>query len=174
MDRHRDRSARSSLVRAECEARRRNQRALASGLLALTRALHLVACGGGSTENTDDSSEAAHHDCSQPYPIDPRDRDMSGTPVYLLIRDNGTEDPSDDQYDVLPPAEIGAWIAEQGWPQQHGDWHNVRRWDQGCQRAFPGLPCQSAETMKARGLSRAPIQEGRRATATLSWSCIAI
>jgi hypothetical protein len=49
---------------------------------------------------------------------------MSGEPVRLVIRDGGTPDPSDDQYEMLPPQEIVDWIEEQGWPQQHGDWHN--------------------------------------------------
>jgi hypothetical protein len=84
---------------------------------------------------------------------------MSGEPVRLVIRDGGTPDPSDDQYEMLPPQEIVDWIEEQGWPQQHGDWHNTRRWDHGCLR-FPGVPCLSVETMQARGLKRAPIQEG--------------
>ncbi len=123
-------------------------------------ALHLLSCGGeGGSRRDPPNDQAIHDSCTRPYPVDPRDATLSGEPVRLLIRDGGTIDPSDDQVEMLPPQEIVDWIAEQGWPQQHGDWHNTRRWDDGCLRV-PGIPCLSVETMVARGLERAAIQEG--------------
>lgn len=92
------------------------------------------------------------HDCRQPYPKDPRDDTMSGELTRIQV--------SGGEYELQLPKEMLDWLDEQGWVQQHGNWHAVRRWDQGCLRIFPGQVCESAEQMEARGLERAPIQEG--------------
>jgi hypothetical protein len=117
--------------------------------------------GDGGHATSGDGGHASRHPCGQPYPKDPRDDTMTGELVRVVTNDNGTpSDPSDDQYDVLLPQEMLDWLNEQNWIQEHGDWHNVRRWDQGCQRFAPDTPCQNNEAMIARGLSRASIQEG--------------
>jgi hypothetical protein len=69
------------------------------------------------------SSTTQHHDCTQPYPVDARDATMTGAPVQL--------DVADGQYDLQVPAEIRAWLEEQNWVEQHGNWHLVRRCDGG-------------------------------------------
>jgi len=122
----------------------------------------VVASDGGlpaHSHMTTDGGGMSHHRCGEPYPVDPRDDTMTGE-LVRITSDNGTDDPSDDQYDLLLPREILDWLDEQNWVQEHGDWHNIRRWDQGCLRTPTGQPCQSAEVMAARGLKRAPIQEG--------------
>jgi hypothetical protein len=102
-----------------------------------------------------------HSDCSQPYAEDPRDSTMTGELVRIVTSDNGTpDDPSDDQYELQLPQEILDWLQEQNWIQEHGDWHNIRRWDQSCARTEPGASCEVADAMTNRGLSRASIQEG--------------
>jgi hypothetical protein len=108
-----------------------------------------------------DTDVTTHHPCDAPYPKDPRDDTMTGELVRVVTNDNGTpDDSSDDQYDLLLPQEMLDWLAEQDWIQEHGDWHSVRRCAQSCQRNAPGAFCQSTETLAARGLSCAPIQEG--------------
>jgi hypothetical protein len=108
---------------------------------------------------------SGHSDCSQPYAADPRDSTMTGELVRIVTSDNDTpDDPSDDQYELQLPQEIRDWLKEQNWIQEHGDWHNIRRWDQSCSRpdadADAGASCALAEAMARRGLLRAPIQEG--------------
>jgi hypothetical protein len=105
---------------------------------------------GGHMASEDGGS--GRHDCRQPYPKDPRDDTMSGELVRINV--------SNGQYEVQLPKEMLDWLDEHGWVQQHGNWHAVRRWDQGCIRIFPGQVCQSREQMEARGLRRAPVQEG--------------
>jgi hypothetical protein len=108
-----------------------------------------------------DPDITTHQPCDAPYPKDPRDDTMTGELVRDVTNDNGTpDDSSDDQYDLLLPQEMLDWLTEQDWIQEHGDWHGVRRCSQSCQRNAPGAVCQSTETLAARGLSCAPIQEG--------------
>lgn len=115
----------------------------------------------GGHEVEGDGGSANYHQCGQSYPKDPRDDTMTGELVRVVTNDNGTPDePSDDQYDVLLPQEMLDWLEEQNWIQEHGDWHAIRRWDQGCQRSTSGGSCQSTDALTARGLSRAAIQEG--------------
>jgi hypothetical protein len=109
----------------------------------------------------DMDASSGHVDCSQPYAEDPRDSTMTGELVRIVTSDNGTpDDPSDDEYELLLPQEILDWLKEQNWLQEHGDWHNIRRWDQSCTGTGAGGSCALADTMTKRGLSRAPIQEG--------------
>jgi len=76
----------------------------------------------------------------------------------------------DGAQDVRMPAGVVEWLGERGWPQQHDDWHRIRRWDQGCglSNATPEGPdgmegtdddCASAKTLRDEGLWRAPLQE---------------
>lgn len=126
-----------------------------------------AADGRDSQEQDTTKDSASHasvrHDCTVAYEKDPRDDTMTGELVRIVIGDNDTpDDPSDDPYELLLPQEIQDWLDEVDMVQTHGDWHNVRRWDQSCMRVkLPsGAVCQSAAAMTARGLSRAPIQEG--------------
>jgi hypothetical protein len=62
--------------------------------------------------------------------------------------------------DIALPDAMLDWLDEQGWPQQHDDWHNIRRWDQGCRRSnAPADNCNAAKRLLARGLWRSPRQE---------------
>jgi hypothetical protein len=126
-------------------------------------ALLLVLVPASCTKTTDEAqadmgTHAGEHAlCGTPYDPDPRDATMTGEP----IRSEGDpDDPSDDQYDLQLPQEMFDWIEEQKWDQEHGDWHNIRRWDLGCVQGRPGGVCEGAEVMEARGLWRAEIQEG--------------
>ena len=113
------------------------------------------------THSTAAAGTSSHHTCSQPYSKDPRDDTMTGELVRVVTNDNKTpNDPSDDQYEVLLPQEMIDWLNEQNWLQEHGDWHNVRRCAQSCQRSQVAGLCQSMEALNARGLACAPIQEG--------------
>ncbi len=115
--------------------------------------------GGHAT--TVDGGTASHHPCGQAYPKDPRDDTMTGELIRHVTGDNGTpNDPADDPYDVFLPQEMLDWLKEQNWIQEHGDWHNVRRCTESCQRTSPTGVCTSMEALAARGLSCAPIQEG--------------
>jgi hypothetical protein len=59
------------------------------------------------------------------------------------------------------PAAVVDWLYDQGWQQQHDDWHNIRRWDQNCRQSNAAADgCRYAQNLLARGLWRAPIQEG--------------
>jgi hypothetical protein len=108
-----------------------------------------------------DTAASGHSDCSQPYAEDPRDSTMTGELVRIVTSDNDTpDDPSDDPYELQLPREILDWLKEQNWIQEHGDWHNIRRWDQSCARTEPGASCAVADAMTKRGLARAAIQEG--------------
>ena len=115
----------------------------------------------GGHAMTGDGGVASHHPCGQPYARDPRDETMTGELVRVVTSDNGTpSDTSDDLYDLLLPREMLDWLKEQNWIQEHGDWHNIRRWEMGCPGMQSGAACPGAEAMIARGLTRAPIQEG--------------
>jgi hypothetical protein len=116
---------------------------------------------GDGHDSAGDGGHTNRHPCGQAYAKDPRDDTMTGELVHVVVGDNGTpSDASDDPYDVLLPKEMLDWLKEQNWIQEHGDWHNVRRWDMSCQRTADGGVCPGSEAMLARGLSRAPIQEG--------------
>ncbi|MFT3771439.1 MAG: hypothetical protein QM820_38990 [Minicystis sp.] len=91
------------------------------------------------------------------YSADPRDETMTGALVRLVVSEGDPDDPSDDHYDLELPEEMVAWLDERNWVQSHGDWHNIRRWDQQCGGQTEN--CPTIEEMKARGLWRAPIQE---------------
>jgi hypothetical protein len=129
----------------------RVQRGATLGLLALT-----LACG----QDDDGSEHPASHEgvpehCIDGYDPDPRDKTMRGEPQVIEL--------AEGRRDVLLPAEVIAWMEEHGWQQQHNDWHNVRRMDIACRRAGAAdETCAAAQSLSARGLSRAPIQEGQR------------
>lgn len=114
------------------------------------------ACGderGGSGEHAA-SHEGVPEHCTEGHRPDPRDATMKGEPNVL--------DLGDGRRDVLLPAEVIAWMEEQGWQQQHNDWPNVRRVDIACRRAgATDESCAAAQALAARGLSRAPMQEGQ-------------
>jgi hypothetical protein len=95
--------------------------------------------------------------CKMTYAADPRDDTMTGELVRLVTKEGDPNDPTDDRYDLELPKEMVAWLQEQNWVQAHGDWHNIRRWDQQCGGKSEG--CAAIEQMKARGLWRAEIQE---------------
>lgn len=115
-------------------------------------------------------SAVPHCNPDYAWPVDPADADIHDDPV-LVFAENDPDDPDDDGRDVILPAAVVAWIEEQGWKQQHDDWHNVRRWDQGCRTSDARVEgpdgvagtdddCASAQRLLDRGLYRAPIQEG--------------
>ncbi|WP_437900747.1 hypothetical protein [Sorangium sp. So ce124] len=130
-------------------------------------ALLLVLVPTSCTKTTDDAqadtgTHAGEHAlCGTPYDPDPRDATMTGEPIRITTNEGDPDDPSDDQYDLQLPQEMVDWLEEQNWVQEHGDWHNIRRWDLGClQSPSGGGVCEGAEVMEARGLWRAEIQEG--------------
>ncbi|MDX2010160.1 MAG: hypothetical protein SFW67_08225 [Myxococcaceae bacterium] len=82
---------------------------------------------------------------------DPRDATLSAPLQAVRVGSN---------QDVALPDVMLDWLDEQGWPQQHDDWHNVRRWDQGCRKSNATADdCANARRLADRGLARAPKQE---------------
>lgn len=123
----------------------------------------------GACEPPEEPDPLAH--CVSGYSADPRDATPGLTAKVLVVDARDPANPEDDVRDISLPEEMVAWLDEQGWPQQHDDWHNVRRWDQGCRRSNATVEgpdgvlgtaddCANARRMADRGLSRAPIQEG--------------
>lgn len=122
-------------------------------------AASLGGCGG------EHAMQAAAHDplahCRTGFLPDARDGQFTSQPVIETVRKAPPGDAMGDVLDTLMPAPVVDWLFEQGWPQQHDDWHNIRRWDQNCRQsnASPDV-CNSAQSLLKRGLWRAPIQEG--------------
>lgn len=116
-------------------------------------------------------SDIPHCNPDHAWPVDPADGELMDDDPVLVFAENDPEDPDDDGRDVIMPAPVVAWIEAQGWPAQHDDWHNVRRWDQGCRTSNATVAgpdgvegtdddCASARRLRDRGLYRAEIQEG--------------
>lgn len=125
----------------------RERRRWAAGAF-LIMTVTAVACsqsGGGGTA----TSGAGGGACQMTYAQDPRDTTMTGELVKL--------DVGNGKHDLELPQEMAAWLLERNWVQEHGDWHNIRRWDQQCGGKLDG--CAAIAEMEARGLWRAPIQE---------------
>jgi mono/diheme cytochrome c family protein len=124
-----------------------------------------VAGCGDSTHTSPDGGHAAHSDplahCKAGYAPDRRDEAITSNPDIVVVNAGNPDDPNDDIKDTLLPRAVIAWMEDQGWQQEHDDWHNIRRWDQNCRRSnAPAEGCASAQRLVARGLWRAPIQEG--------------
>lgn len=110
------------------------------------------------------SHEAAHDPlahCRSGFKTDARDGQFPSQSVIETVRRAAPGDPSGDVRDTLMPQPVVDWLYEQGWQQQHDDWHNIRRWDQNCRKSnAPADGCAYAQGLLRRGLWRAPIQEG--------------
>jgi mono/diheme cytochrome c family protein len=124
----------------------------------LLLALASPACTADEAAPADTHHDAlAHCRTGAPYPVDPRDATMRADPVRIVV--NAAT--PDTGWDLQIPDAMADWLYEQGWPQQHDDWHNIRRWDSGCRRSnAPVEGCASAGRLVARGLWRAAVQEG--------------
>lgn len=127
-----------------------------------------LACGGGeaddgSTPVEPGDPEWSHAHCDErlAFPVAAQNDDPGETEVVTF---------GDGARDVRMPAGVIEWLSEQGWQQQHDDWHRIRRWDQGCgvSNATPEGPdgvagtsddCESATVLRDEGLWRAPLQE---------------
>lgn len=126
----------------------------------------LAACDSGP----EPLSDIPHCNPDYAWPVDPADAAIADDPV-LVFAVNDPDDPNDDGRDLILPQAVIAWIEAQGWVQQHDDWHNVRRWDQGCRTSNATIAgpdgvegtaddCASAKRLRDRGLARAAAQEG--------------
>lgn len=145
-------SARAAPRESVCSHKARH-----AGLWGLAVGLLLAGCGS--------SHEGSVHDpllhCRTGFRSDPRDAQITSAPVIETIRKAAPGDSSGDVRDTLMPAPVIDWLYEQGWQQQHDDWHNIRRWDQNCRRSnAPAEGCTYAQALLQRGLWRAPMQEG--------------
>jgi hypothetical protein len=126
----------------------------------LVTPLAILPASGCSSSTTSDSAPVAQkHDalkhCVEGHQPDPRDEIMANEPTVIDLPTLGA-----GVKDLAIPNEALDWLDEQGWPQQHADWHNIRRWDSGCRKldASP-YACASAKRMADRGLWRASKQE---------------
>lgn len=115
--------------------------------------------------------EWAHAHCDQllAYPVAAQNADPGQIEV-IVVNANDPDDPDDDTRDLRMPPGVVEWLTEQGWAQQHDDWHRIRRWDQGCGRSNATIEgpdglldteddCASAKQLDGLGLWRAPKQE---------------
>ncbi len=112
----------------------------------------IAACSSSKSQTTSITHDPLEHCTVGHVGSDRRDDTISDTPVKL--------DLGNGRYDLSLPTPVLDWIDEQGWPQQHADWHNIRRWDEGCRQLYASpTSCPSAARMAKRGLWRADKQE---------------
>jgi hypothetical protein len=122
--------------------------------LGLLGVLTVYGCGASQMApgHNHQQDKYAHCVLGHSHGPDSRDGTFADAPVEVMVGNSK---------DTQVPMAISDWMFARGWHQEHDDWHNIRRWDQNCRKSnAPEAGCAYAERLTAKGLWRAPIQEG--------------
>ncbi len=117
-----------------------------------TALLLILSCGAPSDLHQHGHDKYAHCAFNVTHAKSAMDGTFADAPVEISVGSSK---------DTQMPKAMSDWMFEQGWHQQHDDWHNIRRWDQNCRLSnAPAKDCKYATRLVNKGLWRAAIQEG--------------